>query len=536
MGAPDRIRRTRGDRDSAHRVRIGSGNGIRDSDGLLLAAIGRRRRTRCAARVVVRRPSVRRGGRAHRCGPHRGLQRGRGSGRRSSDTGRHPRARVWLARGVRGCRRAGLAVGLLRGDPDDRRRRQGPAQSRLLRPASEPRNDHGSNPPRSRHQHLARLQRLRRTQPLHRRHLGLDAASDGARLPVQAAGCRPARDVAVPAGSAVGEPRRVPADESPVSLRRLRGLAELGAAVRGVGGSGGLRDRHRHQRRPRGASRAARSGVAVRVVPVDRSRRVLVGPDARHRRGIHRTRRQCGVLLGEHVVLAGSPRRPDRRRRHRSGCHDGRVQGVLQARPGLRHRSSGRTHHDLVGPPPRTAREPHDGRRASPAVATTASASGSRTAPPATRCTAPSTGSSTAPVSATATCSEPRAAVVGYECDGCDFTYRDGLPYPTGEDGTPANFEILGSAPAAHFTRTTASRPPAPNEPAEDEFIASRLFDTRDPAAVERISHGHAILGTYVSPGGGTVITSGSTDWVWGLAERDRHIEQITRNILDRLT
>ena len=125
--------------------------------------------------------------------------------------------------------------------------------------------------------------------------------------------------------------------------------------------------------------------------------------------------------------------------------------------------------------------------------------------------------------------------IVGYECDGCDFTYRDGLPYPTGLDGTPTNFEILGSAPAAHFTRTTSSRPPAPHEPAEDEFIAARLFDTRDPAAVERIAHGHAILGTYVSAGGGTVITSGSTDWVWGLAERDPLVERITRNILERL-
>ena len=73
------------------------------------------------------------------------------------------------------------------------------------------------------------------------------------------------------------------------------------------------------------------------------------------------------------------------------------------------------------------------------------------------------------------------ASVVGYECDGCDFTMRDGLPYPTGSDGTPENFEILGSAPAAHFTRTTASRPPAPHEPAEDEFIASRVFDTPRP-------------------------------------------------------
>ena len=127
------------------------------------------------------------------------------------------------------------------------------------------------------------------------------------------------------------------------------------------------------------------------------------------------------------------------------------------------------------------------------------------------------------------------ATIVGYECDGCDFTYRDGLPYPTASDGTPANFEILGTAPAAHFSRTTASRPPAPHEPAEDEFIASRLFDTRDPAAVDRITHGHAVLGTFVTSAGGTVITSGCTDWVWGLAERDRDVEQITRNIFDRL-
>jgi hypothetical protein len=127
------------------------------------------------------------------------------------------------------------------------------------------------------------------------------------------------------------------------------------------------------------------------------------------------------------------------------------------------------------------------------------------------------------------------STVVGYECDGCDFTTRDGLPYPTGSDGTPASFVILGSAPAAHFTRTTAARPPAPHEPAEDEFIASRLFDSRDPDAVERISHGHAILGTWTSPGGGTVLTTGSTDWAHGLAGRDPQVEQITANVLDRL-
>jgi hypothetical protein len=127
------------------------------------------------------------------------------------------------------------------------------------------------------------------------------------------------------------------------------------------------------------------------------------------------------------------------------------------------------------------------------------------------------------------------AVLVGYECDGCAFTYRDGLPYPTGEDGTPDGFTILGTAPAAHFTRTTATRPPPPNEPSEVEFIAARLFGTRDPADVERISYGHAVLGTYTSPAGGVVVTSGSTDWAHGLAGRDPQVEQITANLLDRL-
>jgi hypothetical protein len=127
------------------------------------------------------------------------------------------------------------------------------------------------------------------------------------------------------------------------------------------------------------------------------------------------------------------------------------------------------------------------------------------------------------------------ATVVGYECDGCVFTYRDGLPHPTGEDGTPSTFEILGTCPTQHFTRETAPRPPKPGEPSELEYIASRVFGTRDPEAMERIRHGHAVLGAYTNDAGATVITSGSTDWAHGLAGRDPQIEQITRNVLTRL-
>jgi len=125
---------------------------------------------------------------------------------------------------------------------------------------------------------------------------------------------------------------------------------------------------------------------------------------------------------------------------------------------------------------------------------------------------------------------------VGYECDGCDFTYVDGLPHPTGVDGTPTDFTILGTVPAAHFTRTTATRPPPAGAPSEVEFIAARMVDGgRTPEAVEKFSHGHAVFGSYTSPGGGVVVTSGSTDWAHGLAGRDPAIEQITRNLLDRL-
>src|SRR6476646_7416759 len=124
---------------------------------------------------------------------------------------------------------------------------------------------------------------------------------------------------------------------------------------------------------------------------------------------------------------------------------------------------------------------------------------------------------------------------VGYECDGCVFTYRDGLPYPTGEDGTPPTFEILATCPTQHFTRETAPRPPKPGEPSELESIASRVFGTREPEAMDRIRHGHAVLGAYTNEAGATVVTSGSTDWAHGLAARDPQIEQITRNVLTRL-
>ncbi len=101
--------------------------------------------------------------------------------------------------------------------------------------------------------------------------------------------------------------------------------------------------------------------------------------------------------------------------------------------------------------------------------------------------------------------------IVGYECDGCEFTLVEGRPQPTGRDGTPENFTILGTAPAQWH-------------PDDSEW-----YDAWQPG-----HRGHAVMGHYQR--GGTVFTAGTTDWSHGLGGDDPIVEQITRNILDKLT
>ncbi len=106
-----------------------------------------------------------------------------------------------------------------------------------------------------------------------------------------------------------------------------------------------------------------------------------------------------------------------------------------------------------------------------------------------------------------------KQTVVGYECDGCEMTDGpDGRPVPTHRDGTPESFVILATAPARWH-------------PDDSEWY-SRW---------EKGRTGAAVVGTYSRPGGGTVVTVGTTDWAHGLRGGEPAVERITRNILDRL-
>ncbi len=126
------------------------------------------------------------------------------------------------------------------------------------------------------------------------------------------------------------------------------------------------------------------------------------------------------------------------------------------------------------------------------------------------------------------------SVIVGYEVDGCALRLQDGLPYPTGEDGTPANFEVIGMAPATLWNRETAPPGMYPEGVLTDlELVCEQVHGDHTPETQARIVHGHAVMGTYTTPAGGTVFASGTTDWAFALG--DPQVARITRNLFARL-
>lgn len=131
-----------------------------------------------------------------------------------------------------------------------------------------------------------------------------------------------------------------------------------------------------------------------------------------------------------------------------------------------------------------------------------------------------------------------RHAIVSFEADGCELETRDGIPVPTGRDGAPPELEVVGTSPAHLWTADEFPKRIAlkPGEPGELEFCAARLPGGEDGGLenLDRLARGQAVMGTFTR--GGTVFTAGCTDWAYGLDGGDLALEQVTRNVLDRLS
>ena len=123
--------------------------------------------------------------------------------------------------------------------------------------------------------------------------------------------------------------------------------------------------------------------------------------------------------------------------------------------------------------------------------------------------------------------------VVGYECDGCEMTLADGLPVATGAGGTPAGFEVLGTAPA-HLWETSEAPPGLPDSyVGELNWVTERLGGGDTPENRERFAYGSAVMGWF-RRGLGEVFTVGCTDWAYGLEHDD--VAAVTRNVIARHT
>ncbi|WP_218578953.1 N,N-dimethylformamidase beta subunit family domain-containing protein [Vineibacter terrae] len=126
------------------------------------------------------------------------------------------------------------------------------------------------------------------------------------------------------------------------------------------------------------------------------------------------------------------------------------------------------------------------------------------------------------------------AGIFGYEVDGLDYTFRRGLPYPTGDDGAPPSIEILALAPAVRVEeehRGEGFRYYLGNGRANSmtKLVPPGTPDgDKDP---QRYGSGVIVS---MPRGRGEVFTAGSCEWVMGLARGDFCTQQITRNVLDR--
>ena len=99
---------------------------------------------------------------------------------------------------------------------------------------------------------------------------------------------------------------------------------------------------------------------------------------------------------------------------------------------------------------------------------------------------------------------DPDFPLIGYEADGATFTRKAGLAVPTGDQGTPPTFFILGVAELG------------------EEWVRSG-------------PHAAATMGLYTTERGGIVFNAATTDWP-RLLVRNAHVDRITRNVLDRLS
>lgn len=127
--------------------------------------------------------------------------------------------------------------------------------------------------------------------------------------------------------------------------------------------------------------------------------------------------------------------------------------------------------------------------------------------------------------------------VVGYETVGCRLQLDEyGLPISVTPGAPPS--EVVAWAPASNLgdgDYPAGSISFTGDDQVDLDFVAARLYGSTDPDAKARVRHGNAVMLTCRPfERGGQVVTVGSTDWAFGLA--DPAVDRITLNVVTRLS
>jgi hypothetical protein len=128
------------------------------------------------------------------------------------------------------------------------------------------------------------------------------------------------------------------------------------------------------------------------------------------------------------------------------------------------------------------------------------------------------------------------ARIFGFEVDGLDHEFRDGLPYPVQSPDVPPGLEILAMNAASPVE--TDHRHPATRlfigETSLARFAQLRYGDT-SPSKLEAARRGNGMIVSF-KQGAGEVFHAGSSEWINGLRLREPFTEAITRTVIRRLS
>jgi hypothetical protein len=126
------------------------------------------------------------------------------------------------------------------------------------------------------------------------------------------------------------------------------------------------------------------------------------------------------------------------------------------------------------------------------------------------------------------------ARIFSYEVDGLDYTFRHGLPYPTGEDGASTDIEILAMAPATLAEGQFEGEGFRYYIGDHDQLgKADMVYGDDSPETLAKCRYGSGMV-VHMKRGRGEVLTAATCEWVMGLKRNDFFTQQITRNVLDR--